>query len=173
MLSEKKINKNYQKLVDTNSKYQFLTEEFFTKFGEEIKTASSLNPGYQYPGGAVQFALTVTKYGVMINGVLPKNKRFAESEIVKLSIMYSLQSMAEIGESELGERAFYKEESISYNLYRFVSTGCLLNADEFNFIANKVEFIKTAYALGNLISNGIELAGLENVLPESETTEEK
>lgn len=166
MLTEKKIEKNYDKLVATNTKYQFLTEEFFTQFGEEIKNGVSLNASYQEKGDLIHFALTVTKYAVMINGVLPKPKQFSEAEVIKMGIMYSLRNLAETS----GE-AFFKEEVISRNLFRFVSTGCQLNAEEFNFIGNDLPFVKASYALGNLINNAIELAELEVVLPESENVE--
>ena len=167
MLTETKIEKNYQKLVATNAKYQFLTEEFFVQYGEEIKNGVSLNAGYQYPGGAINFALKVTKYAIMINSVLPKNKQFSEVEIIKMSIMYTLKSLI----ADPGAEGFFREEIISRNLYRYVNTGCVLNIDEFTFIGNDTKLVKSAYALGNLIIHAIQLADLENILPESETTE--
>lgn len=162
MLTDKKIEKNYQKLLSTNEKFGFLSQEFIEQYGEELKTAGSVYSTHTEPGGAVLYALTVTKYSVMINSTLPKAKQFEEAEVIKLAIMSSLR-MA------VADTEFYQEEIDANHVYKFVSTNCPLNKDEFTFVANKLEFVRNIYALAHIIKQAQELVGIEFVLPEQKT----
>jgi hypothetical protein len=159
MLTESKIEKNYQKLLATNEKHQFLSEEFISKYGNEIKVGLSTETNYTFAGGAILFALKVTKYAIMVNGLLPKNKQFDEGEIIRMSIMSNLRLGTEV-------EGTYKEEIDADNLYRFVSTGCKLNESEFKFMY--AEFLTDTFALGRLIKEAKSLANLEIILPEGE-----
>lgn len=156
MLTEAKIEKNYQKLLTTNNTYGFLSESFLKEYGEAIKVGVSLETPYTFTGGTVLYALTVTKYAVMINGALPKAKQFDLGELIKMSIMSNLQ----MGVDEEGT---FKEELMAQSLYRIISTGCTLNESEFSYMHS--DFLTDTFAIGRVIKEAKQLAILEMALP--------
>ena len=70
---KEKILKNKEKFNKTNETYNILSENLLEFLGEDLYSAPASNMESMYnafPGGLIDYILTVTKYGINLNDIL-------------------------------------------------------------------------------------------------------
>lgn len=92
-LTEEKIEKNYEKFLATNQKYNVLTEDLLNFLGKDLKlapasTMASLHNAFE--GGLIDHILMVTKYAFNINKMLIDKLKVTEAELFKVCFLHQI-----------------------------------------------------------------------------------
>jgi hypothetical protein len=123
-MGEEKINSNYEKFLGANTKYGIFNEEFINNFGEILKVKESKLEFYNYEGGLVYLALTMTKHATTINQTLPKSMRKEGEAIVRMSFLTALTFMGDV-EGRDGKLEY---------LYQLMKSCSDISSDEYHYI---------------------------------------
>lgn len=148
MLTEKKINKNWDLFLATNSKYgNILSDEFLNAHGETLKTAKGcgFHRAFVYDGGLVSSIIKTTKFAVSINNSLPESLRLSVDEIIRFIFLSKS----------------FTGESTTNHAFQLMNHGVKLSELEFGFVINDFDVIKDSL-LADIISNASHLSKVED-----------
>jgi len=100
MLDRENIVKNTKHYFATGEKYGFMTKELMEFLGTDFisapaSTMADLHNAFE--GGLIDHTLRVTKYAVLINGILPKDKNMA----VDMNSLIKVCCLHQIGKAKL------------------------------------------------------------------------
>jgi hypothetical protein len=150
-LTKDKIVKNFKKFISTGEKYGFLTEELKEFLGSDFLQAPAstmTNLHNAFEGGLVAHLLTVTKYAVSINGILPDELKVDQGSLIKVCCLH------QIGKAKLyipetndwqrdnrGKMYDFNEDLVSMRVgersaYYAMSNGVELTDEEYQAIVN-------------------------------------
>lgn len=92
-LTKEKITKNYVKFCTTGEKYGFLTDELKEFLGVDIieapaSTMTSLHNAFE--GGLIAHILTVTKYAVSLNDIIPEGSKVPMDSLIKVCCLHQI-----------------------------------------------------------------------------------
>jgi hypothetical protein len=90
---KEKILKNKEKFNKTNETYNILSENLLEFLGEDLYSAPASNMESMYnafPGGLIDYILTVTKYGINLNDILPESQRVDKKSIIRVCFLHQL-----------------------------------------------------------------------------------
>ena len=150
MLTEEKIKKNAAKYYSTGDEYKCLTPELIDELGVQIvdapaSTRTDMNNAF--PGGLVDHILTVTKYCVSLNNLLPKPQQLEMDSIIKVSIIHQIgkvklyKKLESPWHNERGMMYEFNDDLISMkvgerSLYIATSCGVKFTEEEYQAIVN-------------------------------------
>ena len=92
-LSEAKIKQNGVKFFETAEKHGVINDELIKLLGVELIDAPAVTKtdmGHAFPGGLIKHILTVTKYMVSLNAILPEAMRLTDESLFKLSLLHQI-----------------------------------------------------------------------------------
>lgn len=169
-----KISKNTKKFQETGVKYEFLNDELLTILGEEFFNApacSTLNLYNAYEGGLVQFILTITKYAISVNDLLPEDKKVNTKSLVRVCCLHQIgkakmfiEQKSQWHRDNKGEMFVFNDELLSMSvaersIYYAMSAGIKLTEDEVFAIFN----YNSDFAARPLKTDGEKLASILRV----------
>jgi hypothetical protein len=146
-----KVLKNKEKFLETNEKYGVLSVELLKYLGEDLFTAPASNMESMYnatPGGLVDYILTVTKYGINLNSILPTKLQVDVETIIKVCFLHQIGKTylfnfctSEWHRNNLGKNYEYNEELISMrvserSIYYCMDNNVKLTEEEYQAIIN-------------------------------------
>ena len=149
-LTEEKIKKNGTKFFETCDKYGIDTNKLVDLLGIEFigaPSATNTDLGNAFAGGLIKHILTVTKYMVSLNEILPKPLELPIESVIKVGLLH------QIGKSELFkvlDSSWHNQRGIMYEFNNdlpsmkvsersveiCVASGIQLTTDEFRGILN-------------------------------------
>lgn len=86
MLTEKQLEKNKTKFLETNQKYNIFSDELMEYFGEDFYMApatTSLDMYGAYPGGLLHHLNKSCAYAIKLNNILPEDMQCNPKSIVR------------------------------------------------------------------------------------------
>ncbi len=92
-LSEAKIKQNATKFFETAEKFKVINDDLTIKLGIKFVDAPSVTKtdmGNAFAGGLIKHILTVTKYMVSLNNVLPDAMKLKEESLFKISLLHQI-----------------------------------------------------------------------------------
>lgn len=172
---KEKIIKNKDKFDKTNKLYNLLTDDLLNFLGEDLYGAPASNMESMYnafPGGLIDYILTVTKYGIKVNEILPETQRVDKESIIKVCFLHQLGKVKlfKLCESEWhrknqGKMYEFNEDLTSMRVgersaYYSLKYGVTLSDEEYQSIINydKSNDDKQSKWYGSTLSTILRLA---------------
>jgi hypothetical protein len=172
---KEKILKNKEKFNKTNETYNILSENLLEFLGEDLYSAPASNMESMYnafPGGLIDYILTVTKYGINLNDILPESQRVDKKSIIKVCFLHQLGKVklykfceSEWHRKNQGKMYDFNEELVSMRVgersaYYSLRYGVELSDEEYQSILNydKTDDDKQSKWYGSTLSTILRLA---------------
>lgn len=172
---KEKIIKNKEKFTKTNETYNILSENLLEFLGEDLYSAPASNMESMYnafPGGLIDYILTVTKYGINLNDILPESQRVDKKSIIKVCFLHQLGKVklykfcdSEWHRKNQGKMYDFNEELVSMRVgersaYYSLRYGVELSDEEYQSILNydKTDDDKQSKWFGSTLSTLLRLA---------------
>jgi hypothetical protein len=170
-----KIIKNKEKFELTNSKFKILTDRLLEFLGEDMFSAPASNMESMYnafPGGLIDYILTVTKYGINLNDILPESQRVDKKSIIRVCFLHQLGKVklykfceSEWHRKNQGKMYDFNEDLVSMRVgersaYYSLRYGVELSDEEYQSILNydKTDDDKQSKWYGSTLSTILRLA---------------
>ena len=175
MSLKEKILKNKEKFNKTNETYNILPENLLEFLGEDLYSAPASNMESMYnafPGGLIDYILTVTKYGINLNDILPESQRVDKKSLIKVCFLHQLGKVklykfceSEWHRKNQGKMYDFNEELVSMRVgersaYYSLRYGVELSDEEYQSILNydKTDDDKQSKWYGSTLSTILRLA---------------
>lgn len=172
---KEKIIKNKEKFTKTNETYNILSENLLEFLGEDLYSAPASNMESMYnafPGGLIDYILTVTKYGINLNDILPESQRVDKKSIIKVCFLHQLGKVklykfcdSEWHRKNQGKMYDFNEELVSMRVgersaYYSLRYGVELSDEEYQSILNydKTDDDKQSKWFGSTLSTLLRLS---------------
>jgi hypothetical protein len=172
---KEKIIRNKEKFTKTNETYNILSENLMEFLGEDLYSAPASNMESMYnafPGGLVDYILTVTKYGINLNDILPELQRVDKQSIIKVCFLHQLGKVklykfceSEWHRKNQGKMYDFNEDLVSMRVgersaYYSLRYGVGLSDEEYQSILNydKTDDDKQSKWYGSTLSIILRLA---------------
>lgn len=172
---KEKILKNKEKFNKTNETYNILSENLLEFLGEDLYSAPASNLESMYnafPGGLIDYILTVTKYGINLNDILPESQRVDKKSIIKVCFLHQLGKVklykfceSEWHRKNQGKMYDFNEDLVSMRVgersaYYSLRYGVELSDEEYQSILNydKTDDDKQSKWYGSTLSTILRLA---------------
>jgi len=172
---KEKILKNKEKFNKTNETYNILSENLLEFLGEDLYSAPASNMESMYnafPGGLIDYILTVTKYGINLNDILPESQRVDKKSIIKVCFLHQLGKVklykfceSEWHRKNQGKMYDFNEDLVSMRVgersaYYSLRYGVELSDEEYQSILNydKTDDDKQSKWYGSTLSTILRLA---------------
>jgi len=172
---KEKIIKNKEKFNKTNETYNILSENLLEFLGEDLYSAPASNMESMYnafPGGLIDYILTVTKYGINLNDILPESQRVDKKSIIRVCFLHQLGKVklykfceSEWHRKNQGKMYDFNEELVSMRVgersaYYSLRYGVELSDEEYQSILNydKTDDDKQSKWYGSTLSTILRLA---------------
>lgn len=172
---KEKILKNKEKFDKTNETYNILSENLLEFLGEDLYSAPASNLESMYnafPGGLIDYILTVTKYGINLNDILPESQRVDKKSIIKVCFLHQLGKVklykfceSEWHRKNQGKMYDFNEDLVSMRVgersaYYSLRYGVELSDEEYQSILNydKTDDDKQSKWYGSTLSTILRLA---------------
>ena len=172
---KEKILKNKEKFNKTNETYNILSENLLEFLGEDLYSAPASNMESMYnafPGGLIDYILTVTKYGINLNDILPESQRVDKKSIIKVCFLHQLGKVklykfceSEWHRKNQGKMYDFNEELVSMRVgersaYYSLRYGVELSDEEYQSILkyDKTDDDKQSKWYGSTLSTILRLA---------------
>jgi len=172
---KEKILKNKEKFNKTNETYNILSENLLEFLGEDLYSAPASNMESMYnafPGGLIDYILTVTKYGINLNDILPESQRVDKKSIIKVCFLHQLGKVklykfceSEWHRKNQGKMYDFNEDLVSMRVgersaYYSLRYGVELSDEEYQSILNydKTDDDKQSRWYGSTLSTILRLA---------------
>jgi len=172
---KEKILKNKEKFNKTNETYNILSENLLEFLGEDLYSAPASNMESMYnafPGGLIDYILTVTKYGINLNDILPESQRVDKKSIIRVCFLHQLGKVklykfceSEWHRKNQGKMYDFNEELVSMRVgersaYYSLRYGVELSDEEYQSILNydKTDDDKQSKWYGSTLSTILRLA---------------
>ena len=170
-----KILKNKEKFNKTNETYNILSENLLEFLGEDLYSAPASNMESMYnafPGGLIDYILTVTKYGINLNDILPESQRVDKKSIIRVCFLHQLGKVklykfceSEWHRKNQGKMYDFNEDLVSMRVgersaYYSLRYGVELSDEEYQSILNydKTDDDKQSKWYGSTLSTILRLA---------------
>lgn len=146
-----KVLKNKEKFLETNETYGILSIELLKYLGDNLfaAPASTMESMYNaYPGGLVDYILKVTKYGINLNNILPKNLQVDKDSLIKVCFLHQIGKTflfdlctSEWHRKNQGKMYEYNEDLVSMrvserSIYYCMDNNVKLTEEEYQSILN-------------------------------------
>jgi hypothetical protein len=175
MSLKEKILKNKEKFNKTNETYNILPENLLEFLGEDLYSAPASNMESMYnsfPGGLIDYILSVTKYGINLNDILPESQRVDKKSLIKVCFLHQLGKVklykfceSEWHRKNQGKMYDFNEELVSMKVgersaYYSLRYGVELSDEEYQSILNydKTDDDKQSKWYGSTLSTILRLA---------------
>ena len=175
MSLKEKILKNKEKFNKTNETYNILPENLLEFLGEDLYSAPASNMESMYnsfPGGLIDYILSVTKYGINLNDILPESQRVDKKSLIKVCFLHQLGKVklykfceSEWHRKNQGKMYDFNEELVSMRVgersaYYSLRYGVELSDEEYQSILNydKTDDDKQSKWYGSTLSTLLRLA---------------
>jgi hypothetical protein len=173
-IAKEKVLKNAKKFHETGLKYEFVNDELMELLGEEFTSApacSTLNLYNAHEGGLIQFILTITKYAVSVNELLPEDKKVNVKSLVRVCCLHQIgkakmfvEQKSQWHKDNKGEMFIFNNDLLSMSvaersIYYAMTAGIKLSEDEVFAIFN----YNSDFAARPLKSEGEKLASILRV----------
>ena len=172
---KEKILKNKEKFNKTNETYNILSENLLEFLGEDLYSAPASNMESMYnafPGGLIDYILTVTKYGINLNDILPESQRVDKKSIIRVCFLHQLGKVklykfceSEWHRKNQGKMYDFNEDLVSIRVgvrsaYYSLRYGVELSDEEYQSILNydKTDDDKQSKWYGSTLSTILRLA---------------
>lgn len=172
---KEKILKNKEKFNKTNETYNILSENLLEFLGEDLYSAPASNMDSMYnafPGGLIDYILTVTKYGINLNDILPESQRVDKKSIIRVCFLHQLGKVklykfceSEWHRKNQGKMYDFNEDLVSMRVgersaYYSLRYGVELSDEEYQSILNydKTDDDKQSKWYGSTLSTILRLA---------------
>lgn len=172
---KEKILKNKEKFNKTNETYNILSENLLKFLGEDLYSAPASNMESMYnafPGGLIDYILTVTKYGINLNDILPESQRVDKKSIIRVCFLHQLGKVklykfceSEWHRKNQGKMYDFNEDLVSMRVgersaYYSLRYGVELSDEEYQSILNydKTDDDKQSKWYGSTLSTILRLA---------------
>ena len=172
---KEKIIKNKEKFNKTNETYNILSENLLEFLGEDLYSAPASNMESMYnafPGGLIDYILTVTKYGINLNDILPESQRVDKKSIIRVCFLHQLGKVklykfceSEWHRKNQGKMYDFNEDLVSMRVgersaYYSLRYGVELSDEEYQSILNydKTDDDKQSKWYGSTLSTILRLA---------------
>jgi len=172
---KEKILKNKEKFNKTNETYNILSEKLLEFLGEDLYSAPASNMESMYnafPGGLIDYILTVTKYGINLNDILPESQRVDKKSIIRVCFLHQLGKVklykfceSEWHRKNQGKMYDFNEDLVSMRVgersaYYSLRYGVELSDEEYQSILNydKTDDDKQSKWYGSTLSTILRLA---------------
>lgn len=172
---KEKILKNKEKFNKTNETYNILSENLLEFLGEDLYSAPASNMESMYnafPGGLIDYILTVTKYGINLNDILPESQRVDKKSIMRVCFLHQLGKVklykfceSEWHRKNQGKMYDFNEDLVSMRVgersaYYSLRYGVELSDEEYQSILNydKTDDDKQSRWYGSTLSTILRLA---------------
>ena len=172
---KEKILKNKEKFNKTNETYNILSENLLEFLGEDLYSAPASNMESMYnafPGGLIDYILTVTKYGINLNDILPESQRVDKKSIIRVCFLHLLGKVklykfceSEWHRKNQGKMYDFNEDLVSMRVgersaYYSLRYGVELSDEEYQSILNydKTDDDKQSKWYGSTLSTILRLA---------------
>jgi hypothetical protein len=172
---KEKILRNREKFDKTNSVHNVLSEELLNFLGEDLHTAPASNMESMYnsfPGGLIDFILTVTKYAINLNDILPESQKVEKTSIIKVCFLHQIGKVklykfceSEWHRKNQGKIYDFNEELVSMRVgersaFYSLKYGSDLTEEEYQSIINfdKTDDDKQSKWYGSQLSTILRLA---------------
>jgi hypothetical protein len=172
---KEKILKNKEKFNKTNETYNILPENLLEFLGEDLYSAPASNMESMYnafPGGLIDYILTVTKYGINLNDILPESQRVDKKSIMRVCFLHQLGKVklykfceSEWHRKNQGKMYDFNEDLVSMRVgersaYYSLRYGVELSDEEYQSILNydKTDDDKQSKWYGSTLSTILRLA---------------
>ena len=172
---KEKILKNKEKFNKTNETYNILSEKLLEFLGEDLYSAPASNMESMYnafPGGLIDYILTVTKYGINLNDILPESQRVDKKSIMRVCFLHQLGKVklykfceSEWHRKNQGKMYDFNEDLVSMRVgersaYYSLRYGVELSDEEYQSILNydKTDDDKQSKWYGSTLSTILRLA---------------
>ena len=172
---KEKILKNKEKFDKTNETYNILSENLLEFLGEDLYSAPASNMESMYnafPGGLIDYILTVTKYGINLNDILPESQRVDKKSIIRVCFLHQLGKVklykfceSEWHRKNQGKMYDFNEDLVSMRVgersaYYSLRYGVELSDEEYQSILNydKTDDDKQSKWYGSTLSTILRLA---------------
>jgi len=172
---KERILKNKEKFNKTNETYNILSENLLEFLGEDLYSAPASNMESMYnafPGGLIDYILTVTKYGINLNDILPESQRVDKKSIIKVCFLHQLGKVklykfceSEWHRKNQGKMYDFNEDLVSMRVgersaYYSLRYGVELSDEEYQSILNydKTDDDKQSKWYGSTLSTILRLA---------------
>lgn len=149
-LTKEQVTKNAKKYFSTAEKYNFMNDDLMEFLGEEFiaapaSTRTDLHNAYE--GGLIDHLLTVAKYAVGLNNLLPETDQVSMESLLKVSLLH------QIGKANLyveNDSQWHRERGMMYefndtlvsmsvgerSIYYATNYGIKLSEEEYQAILN-------------------------------------
>jgi hypothetical protein len=175
MSLKEKILKNKEKFNKTNETYNILPENLLEFLGEDLYSAPASNMESMYnsfPGGLIDYILSVTKYGINLNDILPESQRVDKKSLIKVCFLHQLGKVklykfceSEWHRKNQGKMYDFNEDLVSMRVgersaYYSLRYGVELSDEEYQSILNydKTDDDKQSKWYGSTLSTILRLA---------------
>ena len=175
MSLKEKILKNKEKFNKTNETYNILPENLLEFLGEDLYSAPASNMESMYnsfPGGLIDYILSVTKYGINLNDILPESQRVDKKSLIKVCFLHQLGKVklykfceSEWHRKNQGKMYDFNEDLVSMrggerSAYYSLRYGVELSDEEYQSILNydKTDDDKQSKWYGSTLSTILRLA---------------
>ena len=172
---KEKILKNKEKFNKTNETYNILSENLLEFLGEDLYSAPASNMESMYnafPGGLIDYILTVTKYGINLNDILPESQKVDKKSIIRVCFLHQLGKVklykfceSEWHRKNQGKMYDFNEDLVSMRVgersaYYSLRYGVELSDEEYQSILNydKTDDDKQSKWYGSTLSTILRLA---------------
>jgi hypothetical protein len=172
---KEKILKNKEKFNKTNETYNILPENLLEFLGEDLYSAPASNMESMYnsfPGGLIDYILSVTKYGINLNDILPESQRVDKKSLIKVCFLHQLGKVklykfceSEWHRKNQGKMYDFNEDLVSMRVgersaYYSLRYGVELSDEEYQSILNydKTDDDKQSKWYGSTLSTILRLA---------------
>jgi len=172
---KERILKNKEKFNKTNETYNILSEKLLEFLGEDLYSAPASNMESMYnafPGGLIDYILTVTKYGINLNDILPESQRVDKKSIIRVCFLHQLGKVklykfceSEWHRKNQGKMYDFNEDLVSMRVgersaYYSLRYGVELSDEEYQSILNydKTDDDKQSKWYGSTLSTILRLA---------------
>ena len=172
---KERILKNKEKFNKTNETYNILSENLLEFLGEDLYSAPASNMESMYnafPGGLIDYILTVTKYGINLNDILPESQRVDKKSIIRVCFLHQLGKVklykfceSEWHRKNQGKMYDFNEDLVSMRVgersaYYSLRYGVELSDEEYQSILNydKTDDDKQSKWYGSTLSTILRLA---------------
>ena len=157
-LTDEQIKKNAKKFFETGEKYGFMNDTLVDLLTPDIIGAPATigkNFYNAFDGGLIKHILTLTKYAVAINEMLPDTKRVDKNTLVKVCFLHQIgkakmfaEQTSQWHKDNRGEMFTFNDELLSMNaaersVYYATTAGIELSEDEMFAIFNYREDFST------------------------------
>jgi len=181
-MTEERIEKNKIKFKEINEAYDIFTPELEEFLGEDFFLApasASLDMYYCYPGGLVDFLMSVCKYAVNVNETLPESIKVDKKSLVRTIFLSQIGKtfLFKLNENEWmvknkGKMYEYRDDDVvimsigERSAYYAINYGVELSDIEYQSILNSDKeqterFMRGSRPLYYVMKMGLEIALME------------